>query len=143
MSAMGLLLAAGCGGPDGGPEEALRAWVTRGEEAAENKDRGELMEMISPAYSDARGNSRADIGNMLRLYFLRQDSIALVTRIDEMTVHDGTAADLALQIGMAGTDGRLLGFDADAYRMEMELQLDGDNWRLISARWGKIGEDTR
>lgn len=138
---MTLWLAAGCGGPQGGPEEQLRDWVARAEQAAENKDRGELMDMISPAYTDPRGNSRDDIGNMLRFYFLRQNSIALLTRIDQITVHGGTAADLALQVGLAGTDDNLLGFDADAYRVEMELELDDDQWRLISAKWGQIGED--
>lgn len=138
-----LLLAAGCGGPAGEPEQALRAWVARGEEAAEMKDRGVIMDMISPAYTDARGNSRDDIGNVLRIYFLRQNSIALITRIDEITVHAGTAADLAVQIGVAGTNDNLPGFDADAYRVEMELQLDSDRWQLISAKWGKIGDDVR
>ena len=125
------------------PEEAIRAWVDRGHAAAEEKDRGALLDMVSPAYADARGNDRDDLSNMLRLIFLRQNRIALVLRIDEIEVIDGTAAEIALQVGMAGTDGSLLGFDADAYRFEMELVRNDDDWQLIAARWGDLGGNLR
>jgi len=64
-----------CGGPETGPEDQLRQWVNRGEEAVEAKQRRELIDMISPAYTDARGNDRGDIENILRVYFFRQNSI--------------------------------------------------------------------
>ena len=44
---------------------------------------------------------------------------------------------------MASTNGNRLGFSADAYRFEMELERDGDDWLLISARWGGLGEPVR
>jgi hypothetical protein len=136
------VLLGGCGGPDGGPEEALRAWVSQGHEAAEGKDRGTLVDMISPAYADARGNSRDDLENMMRFYFLRQNKVALITRIDELKIIDDSAAELVLQVGMAGTDdSAALGFNADAYRFEMELERDGDEWLLIAARWGGLGDE--
>ena len=135
-------LLAGCGGAQGGPEEAVRAWVRHGHEAAEAKDRGALIDMVSPSYADARGNSRADIENMMRFYFLRQNKVALITRIDDLRIIGDSAAELSLQVGMAGTDDRaVLGFDADAYRFEMELEHDGDEWLLIAARWGGLGEE--
>ena len=48
---MTALLCAGlvaCGDPPGSAEEQVRAWVDRGHEAAEAKDRDELVGMISP-----------------------------------------------------------------------------------------------
>lgn len=135
------LLTSGCGGPAEGPEEAIRAWVEAGHEAAEAKDRSALLDMISPAYTDSRGNSRKDIGNMMRFYFLRQDKVVLITHIDELEVIDDSAAELVLQVGMAGSNNNALGFSADAYRFEMELVRDGDEWLLIAARWGGLGND--
>lgn len=132
---------AACGGPDGGPEAAIHAWVERGEAAAESKDRGDLVDMISPAYADARGHSREDLENLMRIYFLRESRVALITRIDELNVIGDSAAELVLQVGMAGTDGGVLDFDADAYRFEMELVLEDDDWLLISARWGGLGDE--
>lgn len=135
------LLLVGCGGPESSPEESVRAWVKQGTEAAERKDRGALVDMVSDSYVDARGNERNDLDNLLRFYFLRQEKVAFITRIDDLKVHDGSAADLVLQVGMAGTNDNAVGFSADAVRIEMELARDGDDWLLISARWGGLGED--
>ena len=135
-------LLAGCGGSTP-PEEAVRAWVAQGVELAEQKDRRGLVDLISPAYTDARGNGRGDIENMLRVYFLRQQSVALLTRMDDLRIVGDTAAELELTVGMAGTNDGVLGFSADAYRFEMELERDGEDWRLLSARWAELGDNPR
>lgn len=136
-------LAQGCGGPPSAPEEELRAWVARGIEAAENKERRELMEMVAAAYVDARGNERDDIEGMLRVYFLRQNRIALLPKIEEITIYDVTAGKIVMTVGMAGTNDGTLGFSADVYRFSLELEKAGDEWQLISARWGELGDELR
>ncbi len=133
----------GCGGPASAPEEELRAWVAAGIAAAADKDRRGLMDMISDSYADARGNERGDIEDRLRAYFFRQHKIALVSNIEEITVYDDTAAKIILTVGMAGTNDGVLGFSADAYRFALELEKDGDEWELISARWGELGDELR
>lgn len=135
----GLLL--GCSEPDAGPEEQVGLWIARARIAAEQKDRGALLDMISPAYADARGNDRGDIENMLRFYFLRQNSIKLLTSIDEIRIMGASAAEVELSVGMAGSNDGVLGFSADAYDFALELELDGDDWQLISARWGRLGKE--
>ncbi|MDH3265355.1 MAG: hypothetical protein OEM25_00185, partial [Gammaproteobacteria bacterium] len=112
-------------------------------EFAEARDRRELVDMISPDYTDARGNNRDDIENLFRLYFLRQQKVALITRIEDIEVYGGTAAKLLLTVGMAGTNDGAFGFSADAYEFEMEFELDDDEWLLTSARWAELGEDLR
>jgi hypothetical protein len=138
-----LIALGACGKPPMGPEEAIRDWVDRGQHAAERKDRGELMDMVSPAYADGRGNSRADLENMLRVIFLRQKNVALLIHIEDLAIHADSAASLTLQVGMAGANENRLGFSADAYRFEMELEREGDDWLLLSARWGGFGESVR
>lgn len=140
-----LALCAACGGEGRphSPESEIRAWVDRGEAAAEAKDRGDLLEMISPDYADARGNSHEDIGKILRIYFFRQNAIALLTNIDSIAMMGNTAAMVDLTVGMAGTNNRALGLSADAYRFEFELEKPADEWVLIGARWGKLGSDLR
>ena len=135
---------AGCGGgPDGGPDEALRAWVDAAEAAAEDKNRRGLMAMISENYADSRGNDHEQIGNLMRLYFLRQQSVAFLTSIDEIVVMGETAAQVTLTVGMAGTNASALGIRADAYNFELELENTDDEWMLIGARWGEVGRDMR
>ena len=138
-----LLLLAACGGPVSAPEEELRAWVAEGIDAASAKERRRLVGMMSSAYTDARGNERSDIEDMLRVYFLRQNKIALISNIEEITVYDDTAARVMLTVGMAGTNDGVLGFSADAYRFALELEKDGNDWLLIAARWGELGDELR
>ena len=138
-----LAMLVGCGEPPTEPEEELRAWVTAGVDAAENKERRDLVAMIADSYTDARGNDRGGIDDMLRLYFLRQHKIGLLAKIEEITIYGDTAAKLIMTTGMAGTNDGVLGFSADAYRFELELEKDGDDWQLISARWGELGHEIR
>lgn len=136
-----LVTMASCSEPPSEPEEELRVWVAAGVKAAENKERRDLVGLISDAYADARGNERSDIENLLRVYFLRQNKIGLLTKIEEITVYGDTAAKLAMTVGMAGTNDGVLGFSADAYRFELELEKDGNDWQLIAARWGELGDE--
>jgi len=133
---------AGCA-PEPDAEQVLRDWVDRGAAAVGREDRRELMAMVSPVYADGRGNSHEDLDQLMRLVFLRQDNVTVVTRIEELTIHDGTAADIVLTTAVAGWDESLLGFDADALKMHLELEHDGDDWRLTAARWGRLGETLR
>lgn len=135
------LVLGGCSEPASEPEEELRAWVADGMEAAREKERRRLVGMISSSYADARGNERGDIENLLRVYFLRMSNIQLLSTIEEITVYDDTAAKILMTIGMAGTHGGVLGFSADAYRFEFELEKESDDWQLIAARWGELGDE--
>jgi len=132
---------AGCSGDEAGPEDRVRAWLESVETAAEAKERGEVMAHISERYADARDNSRDDVENMLRVYFLRSHKVALITTVDDIVIMGDTAAKVELTVGMAGTNDSALGISADAYHFELELEADGDDWELISARWGELGEE--
>ena len=132
-----------CGGAASDPELELRAWVAAAEAAAEDKDRRGLLDMISASYADARGNDRGELGNLFRVYMLRQQSIAILTKVDSIELMGDSAADVALTVGMAGTNNRALGLNADAYRFELELEKEDGDWLLIGARWGEVGDDLR
>jgi len=129
-----------CSVDEGDPEQQVRAWVSAMQEAAGEKDRKAIVANISPAYVDARGHSRDDIDKLLRLYFLRQNNIVLLGRIDDVRIIGETAAEVSVTLGMAATNNSALGLSADAYRFELELEYDGDDWKLISARWGQLGD---
>jgi len=132
-----------CGGPDSPAEEQIRGWVSEGVAAAEAKESRTLTNMISPAYADSRGNERDAIEGMLRFYFLRMNSVELVTSIEEISVIGDSAAEVLMTVGMAGTHDGVLGFSAEAYQFALELELDDDGWQLISARWGELGKELR
>lgn len=135
------IFVAGCGGVEPVPEEQLRQWVRLGTQAVEAKERRQLVGMISAAYADSRGNDRDRIEALLRLYFLRQRRIKLITSIDEVRIYADSAAQIELTVGMVGINDSSLGFSADAYRFVLELELNDERWQLIAARWGEIGGD--
>jgi hypothetical protein len=141
--AMVFALTSACGGPPDAPEEALRRWVADAQAAAEREDRDALMSMLSENYADARSNDYEDVGQMLGFWFLRHDSVVLISKIDEITVSGSTAALITLSVGMAGANDAALGFSADAYRFELELEQDDDEWLLIAARWSELGRQPR
>ena len=134
---------AGCGAGHAGPEAAVRAWVDDVHAAAEAKDRGAIVDRISPAYADARGNGRDDISNLLRLYFLRANRVEFVPSIDSIEIMADTAAEVALTVGMAGTDHGRFALRADAYRFELELEYVDGEWQLLAARWAELGRPLR
>ena len=143
LVAAALLILVGCGDPPSEPEAELRAWVEAGIASVEAKERRAVVGMVSDAYVDGRGNERSDLDKLLRVYFHRMNNIKLLPKIEEITLYDDTAAQLVLTIGMAGTNDGVLGFSADAYRFELEVEKYGNDWRLISARWGELGGELR
>ena len=130
-----------CGGPPEGPEKSLRQWIAQAEAAAEDLDRRELLAMVSDGYADGRGNDRVAVDKILRFYFLRQKSVELVLKIDELNVIDETAAEVLVTAVGVGTTTRALGVNADAYQFSLELEKDDDEWMLIGARWGELGQE--
>jgi hypothetical protein len=130
-----------CGSPATGPEEALRQWLADAEAAAEDLDRRGLVAMVSENYADGRGNDKDSVDKLLRFYFLRQKSVELVMKIDELTVIDETAAEILVTAAGVGTTTRALGINADAYQFALELEMDDDEWMLIGARWGEPGQE--
>ncbi len=77
------------------------------------------------------------------VYFFRQNSIELLTTIDDIQLMGETAALVTVTVGMAGTKNTGLGFNADAYTFEFELEKADDDWLLIGARWGELGGELR
>ena len=100
------------------------------------------MARVARGYADARGNDYESAENLLRYYFLRQRRVALLTRVEEIVVSGKTAAEVRLTVGMAGTGGNV-GLTAEAYRFVLELEKPHDDWLLMRARWGRLGEQPR
>lgn len=133
---------AGCG-PEPDAEREIREWLARGEAAVAAEDRRELMRMVAPTYADSRGNDREEIDRVLRLLFLRQDDIKLLTRVSAIDVYGDSAAEVRLTTGVAGSNQSRPGFRAEALRFELELEHNGNDWQLIAARWSELGDELR
>lgn len=137
-AATGAVLLVGCGTSD--PEAELRALFAAAEQAAEARDAGFFGDLIADAYRDSRGNDRSEVLRSLRGYFIANQRIEIVSRVDDVALQGGDAARVVVHAGMLGqrTGHELLaGVDADLYRFELELVNDGGDWRIIGASWGR------
>jgi len=147
MKALGLVsalavLAAGCGASD--PEAEIRALLAAAEEAAEARDVGFFGGALADDYRDARGNDRAEMLRKLRGYFIANQRIEILSRVDEIVVEDDGSARAVVHAGMVGrrAGAELIdGIDADLYRFELTLVNDGAEWQVASADFRRaVGE---
>ncbi len=133
-SALAAVLVAGCGAGD--PETEIRALLAAAEKAAEERDAGFFGDAIGASYRDARGNDRDGLIRSIRGYFIANQRIEIVSRVDEVVLEGADAARAVVHAGMVGQRaGATLidGVEVDLYRFELELVNDGGDWRIIGA----------
>ena len=132
--ALAAVVAAGCGASD--PEAEIRALLAAAEEAAEARDGGFFGDLVGSGYRDSRGQDRTELLRTLRGYFIANQRIEIVSRVDEVRLEGADAARAVVHAGLAGqrSGAALLGgVDADLYRFELELVNEGGEWQVIGA----------
>ena len=140
--AVATMLVSACEASD--PEAEIRALLAAAEEAAEARDVGFFGSALGESFRDARGNDRDELIRMVRGFFIANQRIEIVSRIDEIVLEGEDAARAVVHAGMAGqrTGAALIdGIDADLYRFELELVNDGGDWQIIGADYRRaLGE---
>jgi hypothetical protein len=134
VAALAAAIVAGCGVSD--PEAEIRGLLAAAEEAAEARDAGYFGDLVGEGYRDSRGQDRTELLRVLRGYFLANQRIEIVSRIDEVALEGTDAARAVLYAGLAGQRSGaqpLAGIDASLYRFELELVAEGGEWRIIGA----------
>ena len=133
-----LLVVVACSKPTT-PEQRVREFLDRAEQAAEKKDMRALRGYVSDRYTDADGRDRRTIAGVLQLYLLRHDSIHLLTRIESIQFKEPTEATVVIYVAMAArplTDAaQLATFRANLYRFNLVLADEDSQWRVIRAQW--------
>jgi hypothetical protein len=140
-AAAGALLLAlhACGPEPDDPEARVRALVARAEAAAEDRDTGALLALLSPRYRDAHGGDRDAARALLVHTFLRHQSVHLLVRLRELRFPAEGRAALTAFVAMAGSPiegaGALLDLRADLHRFDLELATEEGEWRVVGAAW--------
>jgi hypothetical protein len=147
MKASGLayalaILATGCAADD--PQAEIRTLIAAAEAAAEARDAGFFGDILGESYRDARGNDREETLRRLRGYFVANQRIEIVSRVDEIVIEGEGAARAVVHAGMLGrrTGAALIdGIDADLYRFELTLVNEDGDWQVIGADFRRaVGE---
>jgi hypothetical protein len=136
MALLTLLLVA-CG-PEQTPEAQVRSVIAAGEAAAEARDLSALMELVAADFRDEQVGGREELQQYLRGYLITHQSIHLLTRVDSVDLPYRDMAKVSLTVGTLGRDSAAasaLELAADVYDVQLELQLDGGDWRVTRASW--------
>ena len=123
-------------------EERIREVIAAAEAAAEARDLSDTMQLVSDRYSDVRGQDKAAIRDLMRGYFLINQSIHLLLRVEEIQFPANDMARARVTVGMLGRQdagGDDWSLAADVYEFDIQLLNEDDDWRLISAEWVRAG----
>jgi hypothetical protein len=128
---------AGCAREDS-PEQRVRAVIAAAEEAGEARDVSAAMRLVARDYADARGFDRDGLARFVRGYFVLNQSIRLLVRVDDVQFPADELAQARVTVGMLGTRGPEAEdwtLAADIYEFDIELVKDDDEWLLRRAEW--------
>lgn len=112
----------------GDPEAAVRDVIAAGEAAAEARDVGAALELVSTDYADDRGQDRAALGNFLRGWFALNPRVELVVRIESVEFPEPNRARVQLAVTSLSSRGRLA---VDGERLTAEFVDESGDWRLL------------
>ena len=136
LAALTLALALGagaCGDPET-PEARVRAAVASLEQAAEQGDVGAFETLVSERYRDAYGHDKRGLAGFVRLHVLRHPrGREVILRVRDVRLTSASTASVVAHAGFAGASPRAL--HADAYAVDLDLALEGDDWRVTWAQW--------
>jgi hypothetical protein len=138
-AALILLLCATACGKSITPEAQIRARISAAAAAAEKKEHATLRAMVSDKYSDAQGQDKRAVEGMLRIYFLRNESLHLFTRTRSVEFPEKDKATAVVYVAMAAQPvsnaQELERLRADLYRFEMTFVKEEKEWRVARADW--------
>ncbi len=143
---LGLLLVVGCSKKVVDPVEQVEAQIVALEDAVEAGDLDAVDEIVADGYSDPRRNDKGKLIGMLQMRLLQRRSVHVFSRIGEVRITEGgdeAAADVLAAVGsvpIAGIEA-LARLKADVFRLRLNFERDGDDWRLRSAIWSRAGRD--
>lgn len=134
----------GCSAED--PATVIEQLIQETEVAVESRDTGHFRGLIADSYIDARGNDRERLINLIRGYFLANQSIDVLSRIETVELRGEDAAEIVVLAGLLARRpgaGLLEGFDGRLYRLELELVENDGDWQIIGASWERSLEAFR
>jgi hypothetical protein len=124
---------AACGGTPT-PEQQVREVIAKGKRAAEERDFGALMRLVSRQYSDDEGRDVETLEKYVRGYLLIHPSIHLLTRIDSIDFPYSDMARVHVTVGSLATGaGESLDLAADVQGLDIELVREDGSWRVRRA----------
>ena len=134
------MLVPACSTPPQTPEEQVRATIAQIAAAARQRDLAGVMRHVSEHYADAEQRDKRALKGIVAFYFLQQQSVHLLTRIETIEFPQSDRAAVRVLAAMAGRDAAgdalLPSFHGDIQRFDVTFAREGGGeWRVTSATW--------
>jgi hypothetical protein len=120
------------------PEAQVRAVIDAAEQAAEARDVSAAMRLVADDYADSRGFDREALRRFVHGYFVLNQSIRLLVRVEDVQFPADELAQARVTIGTLGTRGEEAedwSVVVDLHEFDVELVRDGREWLLRRAEW--------
>jgi len=118
----------------GSPEQQVRAVIEQMERAVESRDMGELASHLSEEYRDANGMDAKEAARYARGYFIANQSIHLLTRIEALTFPTDGEARAQVAVGMLGRNvADQWDLAAEVHTFKVALRREDDEWKVTFA----------
>lgn len=136
---LGVLATMGCGRAPS-PEDRIRALIAEAERAAEARDAGALVDLVTEDYGDARGNDRRTLRQLLFVLFRQNERVFVLHHVRAIDVaEDGTTATAQVAVAVAAqpidAPADLSGVNADLLVIDIALRVEDDAWLVHHASW--------
>lgn len=121
----------GCSKP--APEQALRDSIGKMQQAAIEKDAGELFGFFADDFSGTNGMDRDNFRRYVQLIWLQNKDIGVqMGPLDVKLMED--RATVNFTVALSGGQG-VLPDRGQIYQVQTGWRQEGEDWRLISATW--------
>jgi hypothetical protein len=120
---------AGCSSPTS-DEEKVRAVFASAEEAAEERDVGDVLELVDARYADAQGNTHDSLRPFLHGYFATHPKLEIIVSVDALEFPVDGLARARVKVRGLELDRFSVG---EAVLLNVELRRDGSDWRVVRA----------
>lgn len=133
-----LLILSACGSADS-PEAQVRKTVDAMEAAAEARDVADVMGFVAADFRDAYGQGPDELNRYLYGYFIANQSLHLLTRIDQLDFPTPDEARLKITVGAVSREADAVqawNLAAEVHEFEVTLRKRGDDWKVMYVKRG-------
>jgi hypothetical protein len=120
----------GCSGSATSDEDRVRELLASAEQAAEERDVGDVLEFVDAQYADTQGNTRDSLALFLRAYFATHPRLEIVTSIDDLQFPVDGLARVRMKVRGLELDRFNVG---EAVTLDVELRRAGGKWLVVRA----------
>ena len=135
ISLLLLALLAGCS--EVPAETALRQQLQAIQEGIEEKQPGDVVELIAEEFATAKGQDKRWIQRTLTLQMLRKEKINILLSQINVSIHDPKNASATFNAVVTGGQG-LIPDEGAIYRVTTNWRIYDNEWQLIYAEWDKL-----